>query len=52
MRSEPVRLDQLTRLIPGASKKTLRAGLRDLELAQIIIRRDLSDIVLTLSTTL
>jgi len=46
MRNEPVRLGQLTRLLPGASKKALRAGLRHLELAQIIVRRDLSDTLL------
>jgi DNA-binding HxlR family transcriptional regulator len=46
MRSEPVRLSQLTRLIPSASKKALRASLRSLEAAQIVVRRDLSGIVL------
>jgi DNA-binding HxlR family transcriptional regulator len=46
MRTEPVRLGRLTRLIPGASKKGLRSGLRDLELAHIVVRRDLSDSVL------
>lgn len=46
MRTEPVRLSQLTRLIPSASKKALRAGLRDLESIQIVVRRDLSDTVL------
>jgi len=46
MRTDPVRLSQLTRLIPRASKKALRASLRDLELAHIIVRRDLSDMVL------
>lgn len=46
MRDEPVRLSQLTRLLPDASKKSLRASLRDLEAAQIVVRRDLSDTVL------
>ncbi len=46
MRHGPVRLSQLTRLIPKASKKALRAGLRDLESARVIIRRDLSGNVL------
>jgi DNA-binding HxlR family transcriptional regulator len=46
MREQPVRLSQLTRLIPSASKKALRAGLRDLEAAEIVVRRDLSDTVL------
>jgi DNA-binding HxlR family transcriptional regulator len=46
MRSEPVRLSQLTRSIPSASKKALRAALRGLELTGIVVRRDLSDIVL------
>lgn len=46
MREKPVRLSQLTRLIPSASKKALRAGLRDLEAAEIVVRRDLSNNVL------
>jgi DNA-binding HxlR family transcriptional regulator len=46
MRSGPVRLSELVRLVPGASKKALRAHLRDLETAQIVMRRDLSDRVL------
>jgi DNA-binding HxlR family transcriptional regulator len=46
MRQQPVRLSQLTRSIPGASKKALRAALRDLESAQIITRRDLSGLLL------
>ncbi len=37
---------QAHRLIPGASKKALRSGLRDLELAQVIVRHDLTDTVL------
>jgi DNA-binding HxlR family transcriptional regulator len=46
MRTEPVRLGRLTRLLPRASKKTLRSSLRHLELAKIVVRRDLSDSVL------
>ena len=46
MRTEPVRLSQLKRLIPSASKKALRASLRSLESSKIIIRRDLSSKVL------
>ena len=46
MRTEPVRLSQLKRLIPSASKKALRAALRDLESANVIVRRDLSGTVL------
>ncbi len=46
MRTEPVRLSQLTRLIPSASKKALRASLRSLEIAEIVVRRDMSNTVL------
>jgi DNA-binding HxlR family transcriptional regulator len=46
MRSGPVRLSQLTRLAPAASKKGLRANLRSLESSHIVVRRDLSDSVL------
>jgi DNA-binding HxlR family transcriptional regulator len=46
MHEGPVRLSQLTRLIPSASKKALRASLRALETAQIVVRHDLSDTVL------
>lgn len=46
MRSEPVRLGQLARLIPGASKKMLAQNLRQLEADGIIIRKDMSDLVL------
>jgi DNA-binding HxlR family transcriptional regulator len=46
MRSGPVRLSQLTRLFPSASKKALRAALRDLEQAGIVTRQDLSNKVL------
>jgi DNA-binding HxlR family transcriptional regulator len=46
MRSRSVRLSQLTRLFPLASKKGLRASLRSLEAAGIVTRRDLSHSVL------
>ncbi len=46
MRSKPVRLSQLTRLFPLASKKGLRASLRSLEAAGIVVRRDMSHSVL------
>ena len=46
MRTEPVRLSQLKRLIPSASKKALRASLRSLESAEVVIRKDMSDTVL------
>jgi DNA-binding HxlR family transcriptional regulator len=42
----PVRLSQLRRLIPTASKKALTANLRSLETLQLILRRDLSNSVL------
>lgn len=42
----PVRLSQLKRLMPRASKKALTAHLRSLEEIEIIFRRDLSDSVL------
>ena len=42
----PVRLGQLTRLIPTASKKALTANLRSLEKLHLIVRRDLSSSVL------
>ena len=42
----PVRLSQLRRLIPTASKKALTANLRSLEKMQLIFRRDLSNSVL------
>ncbi|NYF90409.1 winged helix-turn-helix transcriptional regulator [Tunturiibacter empetritectus] len=46
MRPGPVRLGQLARLIPGASKKMLTQNLRKLEVDGIIVREDLSEIVL------
>ena len=42
----PVRLSQLRRLIPTASKKALTANLRSLETLHLILRRDLSNSVL------
>jgi len=46
MRTEPVRLSRLMRLVPSASKKALRAALRSLEMSKLVVRRDLSDTVL------
>jgi DNA-binding HxlR family transcriptional regulator len=46
MRSGPVRLGQLARLVPGASKKMLTQNLRKLEADGIVVRKDLSDLVL------
>jgi DNA-binding HxlR family transcriptional regulator len=46
MRSGPVRLGQLARLIPNASRKMLIQNLRRLEADGVVIRRDLSDLVL------
>ena len=42
----PVRLSQLRRLIPAASKKALTANLRSLEQLHLIVRRDLSNSIL------
>ena len=42
----PVRLSQLRRLMPTASKKALTANLRSLEKVRLISRRDLSHSVL------
>ena len=42
----PVRLSQLRRLIPPASKKALTANLRSLEKVELISRQDLSNSVL------
>jgi len=42
MRTRPVRLSELKRVIPQASKKALTASLRSLEAARVVIRRDLS----------
>lgn len=46
MRQEPIRLGQLSRLIPGASKKVLTQNLRRLESEGIVVRTDFSDAVL------
>ena len=46
MREHPVRLSQLKRAIPSASKKALTVSLRSLEAARGILRRDLSSSVL------
>ena len=46
MRRGPVRLGQLARLIPDASKKMLTQNLRKLEADGIVIRSDLSDTTL------
>jgi DNA-binding HxlR family transcriptional regulator len=46
MRDQPVRLSQLARTIPGASKKVITKQLRELELSGVIVRRDLSAQVL------
>ena len=46
MRLGPVRLGQLARLIPGASKKMLTQNLRQLEADGIIIRKDMSELAL------
>jgi DNA-binding HxlR family transcriptional regulator len=42
----PVRLGELSRAIPRASKKVLTQNLRDLEAAGIVTRIDFSDLVL------
>lgn len=46
MCSGPVRLGQLARLIPGASKKVLTQNLRKLEADGIVVRTDFSNVVL------
>lgn len=46
MRTGPVRLSELKRKIPSASKKALTANLRSLEADHIVLRRDLSSSVL------
>lgn len=46
MREHPVRLSELKRVIPSASKKALTASLRSLEAARLVVRRDLSSSVL------
>lgn len=46
LRSGPVRLGQLARMIPKASKKMLTQNLRELEANGIVVRKDLTDTVL------
>lgn len=46
MRHGPVRIGQLGRLIPGASQKVLAQSLRKLEAQGVVVRRDLSELVL------
>lgn len=46
MRDHPVRLSELKRSIPAASKKALVANLRMLETERLVLRRDLSGAVL------
>ena len=46
MLDHPVRLSQLRRMIPGASKKALTSHLRNLERLHFVRRRDLSSTVL------
>jgi DNA-binding HxlR family transcriptional regulator len=46
MCDRPLRLSELQRAIPSASKKALTSSLRSLEAGRIIVRRDLSSTVL------
>jgi DNA-binding HxlR family transcriptional regulator len=46
MRARRVRLSELKREIPSASKKALTASLRSLEAGRVVLRRDLSSSVL------
>lgn len=46
MKDHPIRLSELRRLYPAASKKALTASLRSLEAAGIVLRKDLSTSVL------
>jgi len=46
LRDGPVRIGQLGRQIPGASKKVLAQNLRRLEADGILIRTDMSDLIL------
>ena len=46
MRSGSVRLGQLARIVPGASKKMLTQNLRQSEADGIVVRKDMSDLVL------
>lgn len=43
MCEHPVRLSELRRALPNASKKSLTASLRSLEAAKAVVRRDLSN---------
>jgi DNA-binding HxlR family transcriptional regulator len=42
MRSGPIRLAQLARIVPGASKQMLTQNLRKLEADGIVVRKDLT----------
>jgi DNA-binding HxlR family transcriptional regulator len=46
MREHPVRLSELQRMIPSASKKAITASLRSLQSIQVISRTDFSDAIL------
>ena len=46
MQARPVRLSQLKRQIPSASKKALTASLRSLESRRVVVRKDLSSSIL------
>lgn len=46
MRSGPVRLGHLARILPKASKKVLIQNLRELEATGVVVRKDLSATVL------
>ena len=46
VREHPVRLSELKRRIPAASKKGLTESLRSLEAARVLLRRDLSGSIL------
>jgi DNA-binding HxlR family transcriptional regulator len=46
MRTGPVRVGQLSRLMPKASKKMLAHNLRQMEVDGIIVRRDMSETIL------
>lgn len=45
IRKGPVRLGQLTRELPTASKKVLTENLRELERAGLIVRRDFDEVL-------
>jgi DNA-binding HxlR family transcriptional regulator len=46
LRQGPVRIGQLGRLVTGASKKVLTQHIRHLEVDGIVVRKDMSDLVL------